>query len=229
MISSPKNKKMSELVQCKPRKICKDGYILNPLTNICVKVNGAIGKRLLAAQSEADAVAVADRIPRAILLVIANMLPVEHRNPLRLVDKQFAADIAAYEPSKFARQNARFLMRKIKYDSFHEAEYMHVSRNESKSKRDTLMVKSFAETQGMVHIIRYYDSIHYTIIARYTDLDHDFDMNWSEVFKDTSPTDMVWLADMMENVWKVTYNVYEQYDTWNEWLHTRRRLQYIRT
>jgi hypothetical protein len=206
-------------IKSKPRKTCKNGYILNPLTNMCVKETGAIGKKLLAAHSKAEADAIAAKIPREILLVIANMLPVEHRHVFRLVDKQFAADIAPYEPSNFAIQNSIFLMHEITQSIYYSLKIdMRVSRSQSTSKQNTLLVRTSTDPDSLIDIIRYYDSKHSTILAKYTE--YQLDAPWLYVFDDTSPTDMVWLADMMETMLKVTNTVSQ--DRWNDWLRTRR-------
>jgi hypothetical protein len=205
---------MSTDLVAKPLKLCKDGYVLNPITNICVKEDGVIGKRVLAAQAKAQEVA--ETIPRDVLLVIAKMLPAEHRIVLRLIDKQFAADIPALELTWFVHENIQYLMCEIR-TSFESLE-VRVSRNKTTSKRDTLLVKSFTQPCEMVHIIRYYDSKHSTVIAKYTM--EEIEKSWEPygIFKKTSPTDMVWLVSMMKNVWKVTYAVKPEFDVWNDWL-----------
>jgi hypothetical protein len=54
-------------------KQCKAGYVLNPVSNICVKVSGSIGKNIIAAQlqAEAEADAVANKIPMDVFLIVA--------------------------------------------------------------------------------------------------------------------------------------------------------------
>jgi hypothetical protein len=187
-------------------KQCKAGYVLNPVSNICVKVSGSIGKNIIAAQLKADADAVANKIPMDVFLIVASMLRGEHRNAMRLVDKQFAAAIAVHKLSEFAQYNARRLMDIITFQG--QVDYYifcnHcISRNSSKSLKNTLLVKILDKPKPSemptVHIIRHIDKKHQVLLAVCTDPA----TTWARLFKDTSYSDMIWLHELLANARQV--------------------------